>query len=78
MSSAAETIEAWKKTIELNKKLKVKETKKLPKKARKNVRHAPLPAMSPFVPDVPIVRQTLTKRKPMSAEVVEEIHKAGL
>ena len=29
-------------------KLKVKETKKLPKKARKNVRHAPLPAMSPY------------------------------
>ena len=48
MTAAAETIEAWKKTIELNKKLKVKETKKLPKKARKNVRHAPLPAMSPY------------------------------
>ena len=48
MNSASKTIEAWKKTIELNKKLKLKENKKLPKKARKNERHAPLPAMSPY------------------------------
>jgi hypothetical protein len=48
----------------------------LSKKYKEDYRPSPLPAMSPFVPDVPIVRQTLTK--PMSAEVVEEIHKAGL
>ena len=50
----------------------------LSKKFKKYYRPAPLPAMSPFVPDVPIVRQTLTKPKSMSAKVVKEIHKAGL
>ena len=52
----------------------------LSKKFKEYYRPAPLPAISPFVPDVPIVRQTLTNPnpKPMSAKVVKEIYKAGL
>tara|TARA_B110000263_G_scaffold138063_1_gene119769 strand:- start:185 stop:391 length:207 start_codon:yes stop_codon:yes gene_type:complete len=49
----------------------------LSKKYKEDYRPSPLPAMSPFVPDVPIVRQTLTKPKPMSAEVVKNIQEAG-
>ena len=64
------TIEEIKKLIQKAKVLN------LSKKFKEYYRPAPLPAMSPFVSGVPIVKETKVKVN-MSQEIVDKIHKAG-